>query len=424
MKENRAGNVFRNHMEKGLFNRLSIELNHEVDIHALELSYRMTLIACPFFERTLIADGDRLFFKKHHNRCKVGSIPSMTDGFPHTGEPCFGRDLVEVYASGNRIVTGISHALTDGLGKSIFNKLLLYHYFCLTDRHEYVNPFANMAVRTIDHDMDLDVFLDKLYPQIDIMPDCLRTEPCFHLPEKKAAAATEYLIETDQDAFRSLTRSLTRDIAIEASKLLPIGGRKCLVLFYLMALSVAKLNPMCDLPISCRFPVNARSILGAEGALRNLSHGQAVVAVTPKTLAGDSHDVLAKVTDRFPEQLTEEALGWQYSRMSELITDQKNTPQMSLLFDRTMLISNVGQEYYEPEQKNYVRSAKNLYDHNMFAIYLYSQKDKQIISINQPFSSDRYARELVAVLNRHGLAVTLTKSENDGFHQEGTGKKP
>ena len=60
----------------------------------------------------------------------------------------------------------------------------------------------------------------------------------------------------------------------------------------------------------------------------------------------------------------------------------------------------------------------------MFAIYLYSQKDKQMISINQPFSSDRYARELVAVLNRHGLAVTLTKSENDGFHQEGTGKKP
>ena len=411
MKENISGTIFASHLETGIFNRFLLELQEDVDANLLALAYRMTLIACPYFERTIVKKNGRLLFAPDHNRCVV--MPLSAIEAEEGRGPVYGKNLVQVFASENKIITGISHALTDGYGKGLFNFLLMYHYFCLKDDYEYINPYFAHATRRIEAQMDLDVFADHLTPEIEAMPKDCEMDTCFHLPEKKEAGESAFLIEADYDRFQKLFHELSGKMGAWDQKLLPLGGSICLTLSYLMAYVIAGFHPENQEPISCRFPVNCRSLLGAEKSMRNFSHPQAVASFQPQSFGKEVRDALEDTLltegTAVLRQLSPECIGWQYSQFWKIIHGEKTEPAMDRRRDRTMLISNVGMQYFEPHGKSYVKRVQDLYGHFMLAIYLSGQGKKQVISIHQMFSSDKYAKGLANLLHELGLDVSFDR---------------
>jgi hypothetical protein len=56
-----------------------------------------------------------------------------------------------------------------------------------------------------------------------------------------------------------------------------------------------------------------------------------------------------------------------------------------------------------------VKRVQDLYGHFMLAIYLSGQENKQVISIHQMFSSDKYAKGLANLLHELGLDVSFDR---------------
>lgn len=107
---NVSGMPFVPHLKKGIYVRTFVDLAEPVNTKLLSLAWRMVLIACPYYEQTLVMRNGVLEFASHHCRCEVLPL----------GAPSFGGDLVFAQAEGSRIVTGVSHALTDGYGLNQF----------------------------------------------------------------------------------------------------------------------------------------------------------------------------------------------------------------------------------------------------------------------------------------------------------------
>lgn len=411
---NVSGMPFVSHLQKGIFVRTFVDLAEPVNIKLLSLAWRMVLIACPYYEQTLVMRDGELEFASHHCRCEV--LPILSDeevaGSP-LRTPSFGGDLVFVQAEGSRIVTGVSHALTDGYGLSQFMWLLLYHYFCLVDNVEYKDPFRRNSTGRVAYDGDADALADLQARDLPKPHAYDEVGPCLSLPSSDAQ--TRHVVEVDARDYERICNDLTQNVRQHEWPLVLVGGLKCAVAFVLLASVVSRLQPENELPISSRSPVNTRQLLERPDALRNFSLPQACMSIDPRVARrlwqGDPGIEVRQtenVVRQLASQLTPECICWQLSNIREFAQGRRPDPLLGSLYRRTMLVSNVGKSYYEPQTNRVIRCGP-MYGSYPLAVYLAAYGNTQSFFVFQEDPSTDYAGGLARLLTQLGAKVELKK---------------
>lgn len=406
-RKNEAGQNFLAQVEAGQFLQCEFELNEEADPELLERAWRQTLDDCPFFERTLVEEDGQLFFAPHHSDCRVERIQSegAADILPG---PSSGRDMAWVRGAENRVRIGVSHALTDGVGKNMFSRLLLYHYFCLKDGTTYPNPFVDHLTGTVNSDADSDIYTDRLFP--DISTSVAEEEFSSLCPEGEVFALPTWqegsapfvcdCLEEDESTFR---RICTDVLAIPDNRqyqklnmmLSPIGGIDCLASFLMLGRAVSKSFPEAAGSISCRFPINARTLCGKPRMMRNASHAQALAALPVSCLSGDwTYRDTEKLVGDIRRWLCPESVGWSLSNLQRYREGHEADALWLRMFEKpTMLVSSVGRQGYEP-QPGRILSFRDYYCASLTSLYMFRTGEKRSIILIHKDSSDTLADAL------------------------------
>ena len=407
MKINTSGYFFRSHLENRLFNQNTLRLDHEIDIRCLKTAWKAALHDCPFFDQGLRSQDGELIFIPHES---TGNVEGFTDTESGKHPAALEGDLAWTCAMGDRLKVGVSHALTDECGKKLFTCLLLYHYFQQTDNCAYPHPYAdeNGALKVWDTETDL--LEDSLFPFPGKKPEVLIPTEVFQFPEQLAPGKREavFRIKVNAKAFYQAVRNafpISEEAFQKANeRALPIGKLQCVFVYLLLGRVIVKLHPSQPRPITLRSPVNTRSLCGKEDALRNFSMPQAALMLTPEQLkralrAEDVHGMLQGLE----EQLTPDAMGWQLSALKERIRTGALDPDVAALYHQSMIVTNVGKEYYEPSPGRVLEDNRYAAGGYPFAVYLNRVGEDQIITISQSFETESYFRGFLEELRGSGI---------------------
>ncbi len=409
MKQNTSGYFFRSHLQNRLFNQNTLRLDHEIDIRCLKNAWKAALKDCPFFDQGLQLQDGALFFTPHES---TGNTEGFSDTEAGNHPAALGGDLVWTCAQGDRLKVGVSHALTDECGKKLFTCLLLYHYFRQVDEQPYVHPYADETGALQVWDTEADLLEDPIFPYPGRKPEALIPTEVFQFPEQSAAEKKEavFRIKVHARAFYEATRKalpISEEAFQKANRLtLPLGKLQCIYVYFLLGRVIARLHPENTLPVTLRCPVNTRSLCGKEEALRNFSLPQAALMLQPEQLKRElrAEDVEAMLQG-LEAQLTVDAIGWQLSALKERIRTGVLDPDVAALYHQSMIVTNVGKEYYEPSPGRVLADHRYAAGGYPFAVYLNRVGEDQIITISQNFETDAYFIGFSEELHRAGVEV-------------------
>ena len=427
MKENLTGKTFASHIVQGKFARILVELSQPVNTDILSEAFARALADCPFFDQTLVMKDGSFFFAPHKTDRRIRTLQEEK-----TIAGGFGSDLVYVAAEGRTISIGVSHAMTDGFGIHALAQLLFYHYFCLLDNGDYPKP----KIYSADGRVVLDEETDLLGDFVDVGKtgegendgdqnhdsdssgeqeakkdgSGVELTPVLQLPDVEEAGSAAFAVSIRAAQFKNGMRelfTLSEDAFHTCNRqLASMGGLSAVFTAILMAQAIQKIHPENALAVGCRFPVNVRAIFGAENAVRNFSMPQAVLTMSPGALSenGSSAFAVKEVLSRLLPQLTKEGVYAQLSELRALIEKRKQgaSSAMAYMFGQTFLVSNVGRVAYEPEAGR-VSFAGGIYPGFPLMLYLSSLADRQLLTITQTFSSERYVNGLLDAFRETGI---------------------
>ena len=392
-RENMAGTAFLRQLEEGYMMQFDYTLHEDVDAAILEKAWRLTLDDCPYFERSMETEEGKLFFVPHTCNCHVEEIENPDEAAPPDG-PSFGKDLMWIQAKGNRIRTGVSHALTDGFGKNLFTRLLLYHYFCLKDGKEYQKPFADPATGAVLADPDSDVVSDALFPKGTAPEGLVPKEGAFVLPEIPEAFGVHQIC-VDDKKFREACAEVLRIADPEqykalSKKIAPIGGLDVAAVYLLFGKVLQMVYPENEKRLSCRFPINGRALCNRPFMLRNASHGQAWLTHPASFFRDGAKAVDAAAIVRTIEAwLRPEVVGWEMDCLDCWRQGREVDRDFQMVFrDPTILISNVGNPVYEP-QPGRITGYRDYVDLGLPCLYLFRIDNMRFLVIRHMYQSER-----------------------------------
>ena len=402
---------FRSHLENRLYNQNMLRLDHEIDRRSLETAWKSALDDCPFFDQGLMEQDGTLWFVPHASTC---TAEDFSEKDLTGGTAIRSGDLAWTKVQGDRIRVGVSHALTDECGKKLFTCLLLYHYFRQVDQKPYPHPYASESGELKVWDAESDLMEDPIFPSPGRKPEIKIPKKTFvfpeHLKEKKKEAL--YRIDVDAKAFYAAMRRAfpisDEEFQRANELLLPIGKLQCVYVYLLLARVIAKVHPAQTLPVTLRCPVNTRSLCGKEDALRNFSLPQAVAAMRPEQMKKElqAEDV-REIIRGFEAQLAKDAIGWQLTALKERTKNGVLDPDVAALYHQSMIVTNVGKEYYEPAPGRVLADERYAAGGYPFAVYLNRVGGSQIITISQSFETDCYYRAFLQELKREGITDAI-----------------
>ncbi len=398
---------FLSHLENRLYNQNTLRLDHEIDRRSLETAWKSALDDCPFFDQGLTEQDGALWFVPHESTC---TAEDFSEEDPAEGKSIRSGDLAWAKVQGDRIRVGVSHALTDECGKKLFTCLILYHYFRQVDQKPYPHPYASDSGELKIWDTESDLMEDPIFPSPGKKPEIRIPQMTFVFPEHLSGHKKEAVFRIGVDAKRFYA-AMRRAFPISGGEFqkaneltLPIGKLQCVFVYLLLARVIARIHPEETLPITLRCPVNTRSLCGKEDALRNFSLPQIVAAMWPEQLKRElqAEDV-REIIRGFEAQLTEDAIGWQLTALKERTKSGALDPDVAALYHQSMIVTNVGKEYYEPSPGRVLSDERYAAGGYPFAVYLNRVGDSQIITISQSFETDCYYRAFLQELEREGV---------------------
>lgn len=281
------------------------------------------------------------------------------------------------------------------------------------DNVEYKDPFKHDDTGRIAYDGDADALVALQAGDFPRPRAYDKVGPCLALPSSDAE--TCHVVEVDARDYERICNDLTQNVRGLEWPLVLVGGLKCAVAFVLLASVVSRLYPNNALPISSRSPVNTRQLLGRPDALRNFSLPQACMSIDPhvaRRLWVEDPGLEVRQTEnvvrQLASQLTTEGIDWQLFNIREFIQGRRPGPLLGSLYRRTMLVSNVGKGYYEPQAKR-VLCCGPMYGSYPLAVYLAAYGNTQSFFVFQQDSSADYAGGLARLLAQLGAKVELKK---------------
>ena len=386
-----AGFSFLRHLEEGFTMQFDYIFSEDIDIEILEKAWRMTLDECPYYERSMECEEGKLVFVPHTCSCHVEEIEDPEKETPSDG-PSFGKDLMWVRAKGNRLRTGISHAMTDGFGKNLFTRLLLFHYFSLKDGKEYQKPFADPATGALLADPDSDVYADALFPTGGAPDGLVPEERAFVLPEGDSSFGVHQICVDDRRFTEVCAKTLGMTDPAEyqalSKKVAPIGGLDPIAMYILLGKVLQKVYADNERRYACRFPINSRSICGRSFMLRNASHAQAWLTHPAAFFRDDAGtadvQTLVRTIDAW---LQPEVIGWEMDCLMRWRQGREVDMDFQKVFRNcTILITNVGNSIYEPEPGR-ITGYKDHSDFGMPCLHLFRINSMRFLALshlNQP----------------------------------------
>lgn len=402
---------FLSHLENRLYNQNTLRLDHEIDRRSLETAWKSALDDCPFFDQGLKEQDGELWFVPHESTC---TAEDFSEEDRTEGASIRAGDMAWAKVQGDRIRVGVSHALTDECGKKLFTCLLLYHYFRQVDQKPYPHPYASESGELKTWDTESDLMEDPIFPSPGRKPEIRIPQKSFVFPEHLSKHKKEAVFRIGVDAKRFYA-AMRRAFPISDEEFqntneltLPIGKLQCVFVYLLLARVIARLHPEQALPITLRCPVNTRSLCGKEDALRNFSLPQIVAMMQPEQLKKElqAEDV-REIIRGFEAQLAKDAIGWQLTALKERTKSGALDPDVAALYHQSMIVTNVGKEYYEPAPGRVLADERYAAGGYPFAVYLNRVGGSQIITISQSFETDCYYRAFLQELKREGITDAI-----------------
>jgi hypothetical protein len=272
-------------------------------------------------------------------------------------------------------------------------------------------------------DTDSDPLVDVLFPGGSKPADIIPKDECFNFPEASDKGENETVFRVSvnvKDFYDAMRKAfpLSDEEYEKANELaLPIGRLQSIFVYMLFGRVITDMHPGHSLPVTLRCPVNLRSICHKENALHNFSLPQAVFKISLDAFErGLNRDSAKELVQQLERQLSPENLVFQLNALKDW-AETKNLeqgmllPAVSTLFRQSMIVTNVGKEYYEPRAGRVLADLRYAAGGYPFAVYLNRVGESQIITVSQSFESDRYYREFVLQMERYGIR----RSENAVF---------
>ncbi len=387
-----------------MINEQMVVLKDDVDKEALQEALNKTL-EVHFWVKDVPYEKNAEFLFKQSGK---PFLLIENEGAVNLGNEAVNGHLLGVTYKKNKIWIFYTHQLTDGTGRMMFYKTLMYNYFCIKDKTQYENIDAFTSVPEGLYD---EPFAKKLPYSQGFTPKAPAPDgDFFSFPETvgldQASLATPQGILTYRYNF---TVSSSDFMAyVKKNGMSPAIGFE---LF--MAKTVQELFPDNKLPVKSEFPVNIRKISATPNTFKN-AFVNVSQRIYPSMLSEDDSELGKKLRAEFKESTSDDNLKVKInSTVDGLIqADQYHTIKekfdsfckTSVYEAKTYIFTYMGTfppTGYSDQILNSMWFSYAPYP----IISMVDMSGKFSITINTQFDFTKYAEALQTQFEKHGIPV-------------------
>ncbi len=390
---------------------LTYILNEDVDVNALKNAWVQVSREFPYFLRTMVMYVDGNLYYTDRN---AEAVVYREDDMREADGDYFGRALVRVGYSENRITLHIFHALLDGFGMGVLGRNLLTTYFTGLGHNIEPLPF-DKEMKDHINEMEIDPFFDRKAVSAGYNYKFLGDAKGFLLPERGESYSTRYYfgLELSTGKYRRLCMRVLGDGGkkLFRTNATMIGGMTVIATSILLARAIQDENPGNEEDITVRCPVNVRNETGTPYSLMNGSLIQAGFAFSPDSLKEEMDlSVLSELSGSIERQMAPDYIKSCTNVLHDYLEDFMSNYMKTIIpevsdTNKTFLATNLGMIGVEPMPQTIVSiEAENVANIPMM-IQLSSIEDRQYILITQNFPTDKYFRRFKELITGYGVAM-------------------
>ena len=387
-----------------MLNEQMVVLKDDVDKDALQEALQKTLEIHPWVKEIPYEKNAEFLFKQSGKPFLL----IENEGAVNLGNEQVNGHLLGVTYKKNKIWVFYSHQLSDGTGRMMFYKTLMYYYFCIKNKTEYENIDALTSMPEGLYD---EPFAKKL-------PYSQGFTPKAPAPEEEFFCFPE-TIGLDQAALATPEGNLTYryNFTVSSSDFMAYvkkNGMTPTIGFELfMAKAVQASFPDNKLPVKTEFPVNIRKITGTPNTFKN-AFVNASQKIKPAELAQDDAELGKKLRAEFKEATSEDNLKVQINSTVDGLMQADKYHTIKEKFDsfcktsvyakKTYIFTYMGTfptTGYSDEILNSMWFSFAPYP----IISMVDMSGRFSITINTQFDFTKYAEALQAQFEKHGIPV-------------------
>ena len=391
-------------------NEQMVVLKNDVDEAALKKALEKTIEVHPWAMDEAYEENAEIFFRKSQKPFEL----IENEGAIDLGNERVGGKLIGVTFKKNKIWVFYSHLLTDGTGRMMFYKTLMYYYFCIKNKKEYENIDALTSVPDGLYD---EPFAKKLPYSQGFSPKAPEPEEAFFKFPELSADQPDSAAKDESLTYRYNFTVSSSDFMAYVKK---NGMSPAIAFELLLAKSVQELFPENKLPVKVEFPVNVREVCATPATFKN-AFVNISQKIRPDQLSEDDSEPGKKLRAEFKEAVSPDNLKVLInSTVDGLIQANKyhtikekfeSFCKTSVYADKTCIFTYMGR-FPITDYSDEIENSMWFSYAPCPIISMVDMSGKFSITINTQFDFSKYALALQSQFEKQG--IKLISSENIG----------